>query len=160
MAERRVVVLPIDASENAKLAFKWYIKHSRQPHDFLILLHVLEPLIITPVGGFAQETPSVLSENLSKQMKQNLVAGRQLTDQYSSQCREFNLQHKITIHVDSSPGYAVLRIVEQYKANLIVMGCRGTNKVRRTHIGSVSSYVLHHSPVPVMLVPHKEHKKH
>ncbi|KAL7061797.1 hypothetical protein AAHC03_0245 [Spirometra sp. Aus1] len=159
MAERRVVVLPVDASENAKLAFKWYVQHSRQPRDFVILLHVLEPIVLNPVGGFALEQTSVLSANVSKHMKEALPAGRQLAEQFASRCREANIQHKITIHADSVPGNAVLKVVAQYKANLVVMGCRGTDKARRTHLGSVSAYVLHHSPVPVMLVPQRDHKR-
>ena len=38
-------------------------------------------------------------------------------------------------------------------ADIIVMGTRGQDAIRRTFLGSVSDYVIHHSQVPVIVVP-------
>lgn len=37
------------------------------------------------------------------------------------------------------------------KAVYVVVGSRGLGKIRRTFLGSVSDYVLHHSLVPVIV---------
>lgn len=49
------------------------------------------------------------------------------------------------------PGEAILKIAREENATLIVTGTRGLGKIRRTVLGSVSDYVIHHSPVPVLV---------
>lgn len=49
------------------------------------------------------------------------------------------------------PGEAILKIAKEENATLIVTGTRGLGKIRRTVLGSVSDYVIHHSPVPVLV---------
>jgi nucleotide-binding universal stress UspA family protein len=47
---------------------------------------------------------------------------------------------------------ALIRQLEQGCHDLVVMGSRGRGAVRAALLGSVSHYVLHHSPVPVLIV--------
>jgi nucleotide-binding universal stress UspA family protein len=51
---------------------------------------------------------------------------------------------------------AVIRRIKDGHHDLVVMGSRGRGAVRATLLGSVSHYVLHHSPVPV-LIAHAQH---
>ena len=54
-----------------------------------------------------------------------------------------------------NPGAVICDVADQKAVDLIVMGSRGLNAIRRTFLGSVSEYVLHHAHVPTTVVPAK-----
>ena len=56
------------------------------------------------------------------------------------------------VHEDGhGAGQHLVHIAKEEKVNIIVIGCRGLGTVRRTVLGSVSDYVLHHASVPVVV---------
>ena len=52
------------------------------------------------------------------------------------------------------PGQVLCSVATEEKAVMIVMGTRGMGKVRRTILGSVSDFVIHHACCPVVVCRH------
>jgi nucleotide-binding universal stress UspA family protein len=67
--------------------------------------------------------------------------------------------HVTAVLVGHPIGEALVHQVQQGHHDLIVMGSRGHGAVRSAVFGSVSQSVLHHSPVPVLIV-HAEQSRH
>jgi nucleotide-binding universal stress UspA family protein len=57
-----------------------------------------------------------------------------------------------TVLTDQPIRPALIRQIKDGHHDLVVMGSRGRGAARSALLGSVSHYVLHHSPVPVLIV--------
>ena len=55
---------------------------------------------------------------------------------------------------DESTGAALVRVAHDMKADVLVIGSSGRGWLSRLLGGSVSDYVAHHAPCPVMLIRH------
>ena len=60
--------------------------------------------------------------------------------------------------VEHSVGHTICKIANEFSASVIVMGHRDLGAIRRTLLGSVSDYVLHHSHIPTVVVPPEAEK--
>ncbi len=58
------------------------------------------------------------------------------------------------------PGESVVKVAEEEDASMIITGTRGMGVVRRTFLGSVSDYILHHSHIPVLVCRNKDQPRH
>ena len=61
---------------------------------------------------------------------------------------------KIKAIFGNKPGETIIAEAKENDASLIVMGTRGLGNIRRTILGSVSDFVLHHAHCPVTICRH------
>jgi len=57
------------------------------------------------------------------------------------------------IVIEGKPGPAIVGAAASHKAQAIVIGRRGRDRVKSLLLGSVSDYVVHHAECPVIVVP-------
>jgi nucleotide-binding universal stress UspA family protein len=57
-----------------------------------------------------------------------------------------------TVLTDQPIRSGLMQEIKDGRHDLVVMGSRGRGAIRSTLLGSVSHYILHHSPVPVLIV--------
>lgn len=112
---------------------------------FQAIWHALDPLLFPYI--FSSEGPHVHRE-LLEEIKQKVET---LEDKYSKKLEEMGVRHGKFVKKHGNPGEAIIAVAEKEKANLIVTGCRGMGLLRRTFLGSVSDYVMHHAHCPVLV---------
>jgi nucleotide-binding universal stress UspA family protein len=61
---------------------------------------------------------------------------------------------KIVLKISNKPGEALVQLANEERADLVIMGTRGLGRIRRTILGSVSDYVVHHAHCPVLICRH------
>ena len=59
------------------------------------------------------------------------------------------------VSASDNPGHAIVEIAKELHPDLIVLGRDTKGFFLRLFSGSVSDYVVHHAPCPVLIVPHQ-----
>uniref|UniRef100_A0A1I8I6F9 Usp domain-containing protein n=1 Tax=Macrostomum lignano TaxID=282301 RepID=A0A1I8I6F9_9PLAT len=138
----RVVAIAVDGGEQSKRAFDYFMRRLYRRGDHVTFLHVEAP-------------PSGLWSDPSQVWHSIVASARQLERKVTSDwCLPYNLTDaRWLCEYCGGPGPAIVKLAEDRGADLLVMGSRGLGTVRRTVLGSVSAYVVHHSSVPVVVVP-------
>jgi nucleotide-binding universal stress UspA family protein len=136
------ILVAVDGSAHSDLALTQAIDLAESEHSRLTLMTGIVPV---PVAAFALSTAALPEAIRGAQAEAESVIRR---------ARERVPQDiPVTTIVTEEPVRCAL--IRQAKAghhDLIVMGSRGRGAVRSALLGSVSHYVLHHSPVPVLIV--------
>ncbi|XP_062593824.1 universal stress protein in QAH/OAS sulfhydrylase 3'region-like, partial [Saccostrea cucullata] len=91
--------------------------------------------------------PAVLHELLDEINKKV----RALENKYQEKIKAAGIKLGKFVTKQGGPGEAIVAVADKEKANMIVTGCRGMGKIRRTFLGSVSDYVIHHAHCPVLV---------
>ncbi|XP_059166697.1 universal stress protein in QAH/OAS sulfhydrylase 3'region-like isoform X2 [Physella acuta] len=137
---QRIVAIAIDESEHSDNAFQWYCEHIYKENDYLLLIHVPETY------DFTMASPAVV-EQLLKELEERVD---NLEKKYREKLLSRGISGKFRT-ASGKPGEKIVSVARDERATLIITGTRGLGKFRRTILGSVSDYIVHHSNVPVLV---------
>ena len=59
--------------------------------------------------------------------------------------------------VGGSAGEVICSVANEEKVGMIIVGSRGMGTIRRTLMGSVSDYIIHHAHIPVLVCKKADH---
>jgi len=147
----RRVAIAIDGSDNAKFAFQFYAKNVRKPGDKVYLIHSVEINSVLHSTQWYSSPYSFDKDVLMKLLEDEKEKIRHKLENYAQLLKDAGVDGTVkSIHAES-PGEGIVKAAQEVDAALIVVGTRGLGKIRRTFMGSVSDYVLHHAHVPVLV---------
>ncbi len=139
----RNILVAIDGSPDSDQALTQAIDLAESEHSRLTLFSAV---VTPPAGayiGAGGGVAATLARDATAETETILrTAARQVPDRVS-----------LSTVLSSEPvRHALIHQIREGTHDLVVMGSRGRGAVRSVLLGSVSHYVLHHSPVPVLIV--------
>ncbi|KAK2148400.1 hypothetical protein LSH36_500g03043 [Paralvinella palmiformis] len=139
------VLVAVDGSEHADQAIRWYLGQ-HQPDNEVVLVYVVEyPISPGYTYGVGMALPQTQWDAMVKNANEEALATRERVQQLMA-----DVPHKY-IRRYGQPGQTLCDVAKEENVDMVVVGTRGRGKIRRTLLGSVSDYVLHHSQVPVAI---------
>ncbi|VDK33065.1 unnamed protein product [Taenia asiatica] len=154
----RQVLLPVDGSEPSKRALTWYMANIFRPTDVIHLYHICEPSYAA--NNFSLTTlGQSKTDEINAMLQEHIELSNTLSHDFLSKLENKGVSGDFTLTVGTKPGEMIVSHARDLNADLIVMGSRGVSALKRTVFGSVSDYVLHHSSVPLTVVPTPRREK-
>jgi nucleotide-binding universal stress UspA family protein len=138
------VLVPVDGSADAEHARLQAVDLAKAEDARLTLFTAVQP---PPPTLYASASSAVLLTDLAE-------AARMEAERILRTAVERTPEDVLTSSVLSSesPRPAIVQQIESGHHDLVVMGSRGLGGLGAMLLGSVSQYVLHHSPVPVLIM--------
>jgi len=152
MAESMKVMIATDGSEAAIDAARRSMDLLRPDAQVVVVMVIPEyedPM--DDAGGI--EGPVITYKEADKDWERSTAIGQSALDRTAAVLGP-DVEVRL-IPVDESTNAAVVRVAHEMNADVLVIGSSGKNWLMRHFGGSVSDYVAHHAPCPVMLVRHE-----
>lgn len=143
---KREVLIAIDSSKGAELAFQWALDNYCKPADHIRLIHARK--------SFAELAGRLPDETVQQLESQAQAAAMELMQKYMKKCAEVDLDCDWKISTGDERE-AICKEVLRTCADVLIIGTRGLSPVRKALLGSVSEYCAHHSACPVIIVKDK-----
>lgn len=152
------VLVPIDHRENCIRAFDWYLENYGSEDQRLVLLHVyssLENVEQCASDNDSDEVTNIRDDDMKKIFKAAKQQAKAMLEPFEDKCNKKKISFKTRIEF-GSPGEAICKVARDEQVTCILLGNRGLGAFRRRILGSVSDHVVHHSKIPVIIVPPKD----
>lgn len=139
----RKILVPLDGSDNSERALDAAIFLAKKSNAKIICLYSIN---IVPIAETQMFDP------LRCQIEEKKYAEK-VMQKAKTTCAQNDVDFTKEIEF-GMPGNTILNFIKDKnkKIDLVVMGSRGQSGLKEIFLGSVSNYVLHKSPIPVLVV--------
>jgi len=152
MANHFTVILSIDASKEAEGAVQYYLENIHRSQNRVMVLHVTELPDV--------DHGKVLPETLDKVWTKEETKAEELKTSFEKVLRAKGVENvESRLARGMKAGEGIIKVADEEKASMIVVGSRGVGVIRRTLIGTVSDYVVHNASCPVVVCCYPDEKK-
>ena len=140
------ILVGIDGSDHSERALEWAMKEAGLRHQPLTVLAVHQ--VVRSLLG----TPQVYAGD--RELVEPVQArAQEATDKVLAALSGPHPESITVRAVSGIPAEAIMQVAADVNADMIVLGSRGAGGFARLALGSVSSAVVHHATLPVVIIP-------
>uniref|UniRef100_A0A0B6ZQD9 UspA domain-containing protein n=1 Tax=Arion vulgaris TaxID=1028688 RepID=A0A0B6ZQD9_9EUPU len=147
----RIDMIAVDGSPQSRYAFQWYLDNMYRSGDTVVIIHVVEYGIDVGLPGFATDVDAICTAVKKRNEEIEIM-----TNLFMSTLGTRKVPAKLITLTGDKPGEVIVKAAADEHVGSIVMGTRGLGRIRRTFLGSVSEFVVHHANCPVTIVRQSE----
>ena len=136
------ILVPVDGSNEARLAFEKAIEVAKRNRAQVLIAHIIDTRVLQTPTGFEGN----FNEEIQRQTENLFQEYRQYAQEHDFNDIDFVLEY------GSPKVYISKNIPKDYQIDLIMMGATGLNAVERLFIGSVSEYVIRNAHCDILVV--------
>uniref|UniRef100_A0A0D6R5Q5 UspA domain-containing protein n=1 Tax=Araucaria cunninghamii TaxID=56994 RepID=A0A0D6R5Q5_ARACU len=152
----RKIVIAIDESKETFNAFKWALHNFCRESDKIIVYHVHHPTDLPAravgTGEFGMEEVYMAADVTEEEDVKARNQSEHLVEkcmQYASKVTKVKCEGMV---VTGPTAQKICESLQVLQADAVVVGSHGHGMIARTFLGSVSDYLSHNSPCPLIVV--------
>ncbi|XP_076469097.1 universal stress protein in QAH/OAS sulfhydrylase 3'region-like [Babylonia areolata] len=143
----RKILIAMDGSTHAEYALRYFKENLHDEKDDVIVVYAAETGHLTSQPVFSTD-PQMMA-HMAMEGERELD---KLLEKITKLMTDMGVKGRVErVTANGGPGEAVVKAATDLHADMIVTGSRGQGKLRRTLLGSVSQYIVHHAHVPVLV---------
>ncbi|HEY9642001.1 MAG TPA: universal stress protein [Coleofasciculaceae cyanobacterium] len=157
MGFKRILVA-IDYSSLSQIVFDQALELAKTNQAMLMLFHCANGESVTlspPFSGEFGISPQFISQVYQSEffrVNQEIQQIQSVLQQFYAMATREGVVAEYAYKI-AEPGQGLCHMAQQWEADLVMMGRRGRKGLTEALLGSVSNYVLHHAPCPVLVIP-------
>lgn len=136
------ILVPIDGSENSIRGLSKALELAKKDDAIVFALHVVVMSPSIAIGGPRRSTKNEIERKITK----SIIIPAQ------KKCEQKNIKFESKMIYGSDPGYDIVKFANKNRFEMIVIGARGINSLKKIFLGSASDYVLKKAKIPVLVV--------
>ncbi|MEM1540375.1 MAG: universal stress protein [Candidatus Bathyarchaeia archaeon] len=148
------ILVPLDGSEHSLRALDIAIKIAKKFDGKITLIHVysvsVRPIIAPEPSTLTPAIPVMAPAEYSRVTEAVIEAGARILAQGKERARDEGVEVEAMLR-EGHVVHEIVKVAEEGRFDLIVMGARGISKIKELILGSVSDGVIRNAPCPVLV---------
>lgn len=145
-------------TKSSSFFYPGYASKCHRPEDVVVLVYAVEMSEIFTSAQWLQTPNTEDIDAFQTIFRHEIEKIQKKLQTFTKVLRQLEINGSVRSTHACKPGEGIINVAKELNAAMIVTGSRGHGKLRRTLLGSVSDYLIHHADIPVLVCRHQSFK--